>query len=223
MIQRMRDHLAESLLPPLVVGINSLLYRWNRFEIINEDIPNQFWMRGERVILCFWHDQLLLMNRGYRGGGAQVLVSPSVDGEIISRVMARFGVGSVRGSSSRDAGKAFRELLTRSREACDLVITPDGPKGPRHQVKPGAVRLARLTGRPVIPMSLACSRGRRFSSWDRFLLPYPFGRLVIRFGTPLYFHRRGNLDEGRLHLQKALTANSESARIALERHGVSAV
>jgi len=223
MTSRRRDRFLTAFLPPVAAAVNALIFRLNRFEIIHEDIPCSFWDRGEKVILCFWHDQMLLMNRGYRGEGIKILISSSGDGEIIARVMARFGHGTVRGSTSRGGGKAFRGLLAGSREGFDLAITPDGPKGPRHQVKAGAVRLARLSGRPIIPMSLACSRGHRFSSWDRFLLPYPFGRLVIRFGPPVFFPWTDDPEEDRMRLEQALKANDEGAREALETRGVSAI
>jgi hypothetical protein len=211
------------LVPAVAAGAIRLLHLLLRIETVGEEFPREFWRQGRPVILSFWHDQLLMMVKGYRGPGARILISASQDGELIARTMARFGQGAVRGSSSRGGRAAFKALLQLSREPFDLVFTPDGPKGPRHRVKEGVVQLARLSGRPVIPMAFACSRGRRFASWDRFLLPYPFGRGVYSFGPPL-FYGEGDTPEGFLQrLQQAMEENDDRARARLEEHGVSAV
>jgi lysophospholipid acyltransferase (LPLAT)-like uncharacterized protein len=217
------ERLLLALSPRMAAGVIRLLHRLLRVEILGEEAPRSLWRRGERVILAFWHDQLLLMVKGYRGPGARILISASKDGELIARTMACFGQGAVRGSSTRGGRTAFRELVELAREPFDLVITPDGPKGPRHEVKEGVVQLARLTRRPVIPMAFACSRGHRFASWDRFLLPYPFARGVFAFGEPLTFAPQESPEQFRARLQQAMEANEMRARARLEELGVSAV
>lgn len=200
-----------------------LLWSTMRIELRGEEEVRRLWSEGKNAIFTFWHDQLLLMIKGYRGGpGIKILISASKDGELIARTMRRFGQGAVRGSSTRGGRAAFREMVSLAREPVDLAVTPDGPKGPRHEVKPGVVQLARLSGRPVIPVSLVYSRGHRFASWDRFLLPFPFCRAVISFGAPLYF---GDLspDDFQQLLQRSMEENEASARARLEEHGVSAV
>ena len=105
----------------------------------------------------------------------------------------------------------------------DLGITPDGPKGPRHQVKEGVAQLARLSGRTVVPIAFACSRGHRFASWDRFLLPYPFCRGVYALGEAVR-HREGESTEAfRERIQQAMEENGRQAQARLEERGVSAV
>ena len=194
-----------------------------RIDFIGEEHPRGYWQKRETVILAFWHDQLLLMVEGYRGPGARILISASKDGELIARTMRHFGQGAVRGSSSRGGRQAFRELLELSRQPYDLVFTPDGPKGPRHQVKEGVVQLARISGRPVIPMAFAAGRGHRFNSWDRFLFPYPFARAVYSFGPAVLFNKKETTDAFRLRLQEALEENERRAQVRLEEYGVSAV
>lgn len=203
----------------LIRGLRCLL----RIDFIGEDHPGAYWRKGETVILAFWHDQLLLMVQGYRGPGARILISSSKDGELIARTMRHFGQGAVRGSSNRGGRQAFRELLELSREPYDLVFTPDGPKGPRHRVKEGIVQLARISGRPVVPMAFAVSRGHRFASWDRFLLPCPFARGVYAFGPAVLFNRGETPEAFRLRLQTALEENDRRAQARLEEYGVSAV
>lgn len=219
--------LADKLLlrtaPWLAAKIMTWIHRRLQPAVIGDCPLRGLWQNGERVILSFWHDQLFLMVKGYRGPAAKVLISASRDGELIARTMSYFEVGAVRGSSNRGGRAAFRELVALSREDCDLVLTPDGPKGPRHQVKSGVSELARLSGRPVVPMAFACSRGYRFASWDRFLLPYPMGQAVYSFGTPLYYAQGESQEAFRQRVQEAMDANNRSAQDHLKHHDLSAV
>lgn len=217
------DRLLLATAPFLAAGVIRMLRRLIRVDFLGEEVPRTFWQRQEHVILAFWHDQLLLMVTGYRGPGAKILISASKDGELIARTMSYFGQGAVRGSSTRGGRAAFKAMLELAKEPYDLVFTPDGPKGPRHQLKEGVAQLARLTGRPVIPMAFACSRGHRFASWDRFLLPYPFSRGVFSFGAPVR-HEEGETPLAfQTRLLQAMEANDRRARTHLEMQGVSAV
>jgi len=220
---RLSERILITVGPFLAAGIIRLLYRLLRVEFVGEEYPQAIWQKGEHLILAFWHDQLLLMVKGYRGPGSKILISASKDGELIARVMKYFGQQAVRGSSTRGGRAAFKELLGLAKEEVDLVITPDGPKGPRHELKDGVVQLARLSGRPVVPMAFTCSRGHRFASWDRFLLPYPFGRAVFAFGEPVFFDKSVGAEVFREQLEKAMADNQDRAQKCLESYGVSAV
>ena len=219
--------LADKLLlhtaPWLAAKIIGLLYRALKPEMIGDDALHQLWNDGRPVILSFWHDQLLLMVKGYRGPGARVLISASQDGELIARTMACFGIGSVRGSSTRGGRAAVREMMALAKEPLDLVFTPDGPRGPRHVVKPGVAQLARISGRPVVPMAFACSSGHRFRSWDRFLLPYPRGRAVYSFGEPLVYEKDEGVEAFLARLQVAMDDNTRCAGEHLSQYDLSAV
>lgn len=220
---RLSDRILVAVAPFLASIIIRLLHLTIRTEIIGEEYPRSFWQRGEQVVLSFWHDQLLLMVLGYRGPKAKILISPSKDGELIARTMRYFGQDAVRGSSSRGGRTAFKEMLKLAEEKVDLVFTPDGPKGPRHELKDGVVQLARMTGRPVVPMAFVCSSGHRFKSWDRFLFPYPFGRGVYAFGEPVYFSKEEGSDRFKQRLSEAMRVNQKNAEARLEEFGVSAV
>lgn len=209
--------------PWLAARLIQLIHACMRIETLGEKPLHGLWEVHQHVILAFWHDQLFLMARGYRGPAASVLISASRDGEYIARTMGYFGIGSVRGSSTRGGRAAFREMLELAKAPLDLVITPDGPKGPRHEVKEGVVQLARLSGRPVVPMAFACSRGHRFSSWDRFLLPLPPGRGVFSFGAPLDYAEDDTMESFRQKLQRAMEENVQVAEERLRHYGLSAV
>lgn len=209
--------------PLLAAGLIRAIHACLRIERLGEGPLQELWASGEHVILAFWHDQLLLMAKGYRGAGANVLISASRDGEYIARTMNYFGIGSVRGSSNRRGREAFRELVDTAKHPVDLAITPDGPKGPRHEVKDGVVQLARLSGRSVVPMAFVSSRGYRFASWDRFLLPFPPGRGVFSFGEPLHYGKDDTVEGFRQRLQQAMEENERVARERLRHYDLSAV
>jgi len=217
------DKTLLAIAPRLAAGVMSLLHALMKIDVIAEDNIRQSWKNNEHVIISFWHDQLFMMVKGYHGPGARILISTSKDGELISRTMQCFGQDSVRGSSSRGGRAAFRHMLEIAGQPFDLVITPDGPKGPRHQVKDGLIQLARISGRAVVPMAFACSRGHRFKSWDRFLFPYPWGRGVYCFGDPQYFHKGESIDAFRTRIQQAMDDNTRKAQEHLRSHDLSPV
>jgi len=220
---KLTDKLLLMTVPFTAAALVRLLHLSVRCETLGLDNLRGVWDRNERAIISFWHDQLLLMVLGYPAKGAKLLISSSKDGELLARTMRYFSQDTVRGSSSRGGRAAFKEMLNLSHVDADIVLTPDGPRGPRHELKDGVVQLARLSGRPIIPMAFACSRGHRFRSWDRFLLPYPFSRGVYSFGKPLYFEKKQEAGVFRDQLIKAMQDNLQQAEKRLEEHGVSAV
>lgn len=123
---------------------------------------DHLYREGRNIILAFWHGQQLMIPLGYRGPHPEILISQHRDGEIIYRIIKRFGFGAVRGSTTRGGQRALRQLIRLSRQDVDLVITPDGPKGPRHCVQPGVVALAKFTGLPIVPLAFACSKKKSF-------------------------------------------------------------
>ncbi|MEA3465297.1 MAG: lysophospholipid acyltransferase family protein [Thermodesulfobacteriota bacterium] len=215
--------LVLKIAPPLAALLIRLIALLVRKETIGAQSARQMWQRSEAMILSLWHDQLLLIPMGYEGPGAQILISRSHDGELIARTVQHLGYNAVRGSSSRGGSVAFKQLLRLTKQPYDLGITPDGPRGPRHAMKDGVVQLARLSGRAVVPVALVSSRGHRFASWDRFLLPYPFGRLVYSYGEPLYCARDDDPEQFKVRLQQAMVDNHSRAQARLESYGLSAV
>ena len=163
------------------------------------------WAARAPVIYAVWHDRLLLLPYLYGHRGSRVLASRSRDGELVARWIRRFGLEPVRGSSTRGGGEALRLLTRALRSGYEVVVVPDGPKGPREVLKPGVIALARLTGAPIVPMALGASREWRLRSWDEFRIPKPFARCVMRFGEPIYVarHRAGE-EAARKEVEAAL-------------------
>jgi hypothetical protein len=142
--------------------------------------------RGEPHIFAFWHARMLPLTFTHRGRGAAVLVSRSRDGELIARTIERLGFVTARGSSTRGGREGALEMLEWAGNGRILHgITPDGPRGPAERMKPGLVWLASRTGRPVVPVATAASRGWKLNSWDGFRIPGPFARVIMGYGEPL--------------------------------------
>jgi lysophospholipid acyltransferase (LPLAT)-like uncharacterized protein len=147
-----------SLLPPVAAALIRGVSRTMRFETRGHEAVDALYREGKHVILAFWHGQQLMAPIGYRGTGLHVLISRHGDGEIIARIIARFGYQAVRGSSTRGGAGALRALIKVCLSGRDVAVTPDGPKGPRHVAKLGVVQLAKATGLPIVPAAFACSK-----------------------------------------------------------------
>jgi len=147
-----------SLLPPIAATAVRGIARSMHYETRGHEALDALYREGRNAILAFWHAQQLMILIGYRGTGAHVLISRHGDGEIIARIIARFGHEAVRGSSTRGGAGALRSLIKLGRSGRDMGVTPDGPKGPRHVAKLGVIHLAKATGLPIVPLAFACSK-----------------------------------------------------------------
>lgn len=141
------------------------------------------------LIYCFWHNRILPATIFFRNLGIVVMTSQSFDGEIIARMIQRFGYGAARGSASRGGMRALREMAACLKAGFDVAFTIDGPKGPIYQAKPGAVQLAKLSGCPILPVCQTPSSYWELKSWDRFRIPKPFSRGLIAYAPPIYVDR----------------------------------
>ncbi|MEO8307409.1 MAG: lysophospholipid acyltransferase family protein [Pseudomonadota bacterium] len=178
------------------------------------------------LLPCYWHQHelfcarylLLQMPRGLKLG---FLVSPSVDGEVPAMIATRLGARVIRGSSTHTGARALRDyyqLLVK--DQVSPVITPDGPSGPRFRFKPGAIMLAQISGRPMLPMAYAASSAW-LVAWDKFVIPRPFSRIAIAIGQPVSVTRDFPIsDEAALQalqaqMERALHEQFQRAKAAL--------
>jgi lysophospholipid acyltransferase (LPLAT)-like uncharacterized protein len=186
------------------------------------------WRARTPVIYTVWHGQILLLPLIYgRRFRIHALTSRSRDGEMLSRFIEGFGIRVVRGSTSRGGARALLALarvLLDERE--NVLIVPDGPRGPRHVAQPGAVMLAKVTGVPMVPLAFSAAPRRVFRSWDAFVMPYPFARAAVVLGDPIDVPRdadRNVLEAKRRELEVALEAITAAADRAAERGDVPAL
>jgi lysophospholipid acyltransferase (LPLAT)-like uncharacterized protein len=163
--------------------------------IVGEEHLTAALAQAPSLVPCYWHQHQLFCARyllQQRARGLLMpgwLISPSVDGELGAMMVTRIGARAIRGSSSHTGARALRDYyLALVKENVSPVVTPDGPKGPRFKFKPGAILLAQLSGRPMLPMAYAASRAWLIK-WDKFVIPVPFARVSIAVGAPRYVAR----------------------------------
>lgn len=142
------------------------------------------------VIYCLWHNRIFTMPAAWKKScgahrQAVVLTSASHDGAALARAVGVFGIGSVRGSSSRRGVAALVAMRKALRENTDVCITPDGPRGPRHVVQPGIVKLAETSGATIVPIHVRYASCRELKTWDRFAIPAPGSRVRVIFDEAL--------------------------------------
>ena len=190
-----KDRLVLRIAPWLAAGLMKCLFRVLRVVHVGRAYPESCWAKGERIIVVFWHGRLLMMPFVYPGKPGAILISQHRDGEYISRIATILGFEVIRGSATRGGMRAFKQMIRTIKGRLNLVITPDGPKGPRAKVKSGVVEVARLTGAPIVPVSFSTSRRRFLKSWDAFLVPVPFSRAVYIWGEPMYVPPTATKDE----------------------------
>lgn len=166
---------------------------------------------GHMPILAFWHGRVLAGLPYFRDRGIIVITSENFDGEWIARIIAKFGYGTARGSSSRGGAKALVELRQALRAGHPVAFTLDGPRGPARVAQPGAVWLAGATGHPVLPFHVEADHARTVRSWDQHQLPKAGATIRIAIGAPLYV---ANTDEATV---EAARKELEARLSALER------
>jgi lysophospholipid acyltransferase (LPLAT)-like uncharacterized protein len=174
-----------SVAPPLAARTIRLLGRTMCLSTIGSETVDEFSRHGQPIIIAFWHGRQLMMPLAYRGRRASILISQHRDGEIIARIMHHFAFKPIRGSSTRGGMSALRQLLKAGRNGEDLVVTPDGPRGPACKVQSGVLYVAKVTGRPILPLTFACSKKKSFRAGTNFRFPIPAQKDCL-CGDPLY-------------------------------------
>jgi len=193
-----------------------LLCRSLRFKVVGEEeaLP-----KGKGGVILVWHGQQLIGFYFFRRRRYGILNSLSRDGDFSAAILKRFGWKIVRGSSSRGGVRGLIELIRLLRRGVIVGLTPDGPSGPLHQVKPGAVYLGQKTGAPLIPVAFVPEKYWEVNSWDRFIIPKPFTRCVAHFGPPVTVPSDITPDSFESWREKIADAIQESNRRGREELG----
>ncbi len=150
-----------------------------KWSVVGGEVIDELYRNNQRGIIAFWHGQQLMMPLAYRGRGASILISHHRDGELIARIMNRFHFQAIRGSTTRGGTKALRQLLDVSRKGRDLVLTPDGPKGPPQKIQMGVLYLAKMARRPILPLTFACSKKKSFPVGINFKFLFPVPKVYL--------------------------------------------
>lgn len=170
-------------------------------------------------IFIMWHSWIFVVPPIWaktlkKNRNCSVLTSASHDGAMLAQAMKVFGLGAVRGSSSRRGAAALIGLKRTLENGTDVCITPDGPRGPRYVVQPGAVKLAEFSGAPIIPILVSFSSAWRLKTWDRMVIPKPFSKVSLTYGQTLAVPRGLDetvFEETRLRIEQTLLAGTDDA------------
>lgn len=176
----------------LTTAVLEILWRTCRIDIVPADRLTNLVREHGALVPVFWHQHLLMCARflvsdripGYKPG---FMISPSVDGEAPTMLAHSYGAHVVRGSGSYTGMRAVRGVHQAIvKDGISAAVTPDGPRGPRFKFKPGALFVARIAGRPVVPIAYAARPAFMMKTWDKFIIPVPFGRICMAIGEPYF-------------------------------------
>lgn len=193
-----KSKFANKIIENLLVFLMRLIYLSCKKEFITNTLPNK------PVVILFWHEKLAFMpfifTKCWSGREANVIISDHKDGQMITDIIAHFGIGSIRGSSSKGALRAFLLAIKSINNGIDVAITPDGPRGPRHSISDGSATIAQKTGVNIVILSYKASKFWEFNSWDKMILPKPFSKITY------YISDSFSLDGLEINEAKALIA-----------------
>ncbi|MDQ3673364.1 MAG: lysophospholipid acyltransferase family protein [Gemmatimonadota bacterium] len=163
--------------------LGALAPTW-RFRVLNEATLKELRASGKPFIFSLWHGHLLPLLWHHRGSNVAILISEHRDGELIARTAGWLGYRLIRGSTTRGAERALLSLVRELKEGRQVAVTPDGPRGPARTFAPGALIAAQRSGAAILPVAASADRAWRLRSWDRFIIPKPFARVTVAYGTP---------------------------------------
>ena len=223
----MRSGAVQSLAGFLVAAYMTLVKYTTRWEVIGEERVAHLMGNGEGLIAMTWHSRFLMLTSAWKKGYQQpyVLISRSRDGEIVARTCHFLGLKTIRGSAQRAGRKsgkggeaAFRNMQKAVTDGGCIVITPDGPKGPRQRLGDGPLTLAKLSDAPLMSCIFSVKHRKIIDSWDRFVVPLPFGKGQIIWGEPV--HVGADISDGdlialRTALETQMNANLTKADRAM--------
>lgn len=178
----MLKYLKLNILPHLLYYLVRIIY------FTNKKVYHHPKDDGKPLIICMWHGDLMSQPYNYfafrKNGTVKAMISHNKDGEIITKLVSNFKIGAVRGSSSKGAAKVLITALKELKSGNDIAITPDGPRGPRYSVADGIIALAQKSDSNVVCFNTVPTKYWQFKSWDKFILPKPFGRIDFYISEP---------------------------------------
>jgi lysophospholipid acyltransferase (LPLAT)-like uncharacterized protein len=181
-----RDKRFESIVSKLLSFLMRFSFHTTRWTVVGEDIPNLYHKKGIPFIVCLWHDRLMMAPCVWKWKKPlHVLASNHSDGRLIARVVKNFSMPAVFGSTGKNGIAAAKQLIRLVKSGECVAVIPDGPKGPRHKLAPGAIAVSKLTKADILPFSFCVKRYYLFNSWDKFIWVWPFNKGVMVWEKPI--------------------------------------
>lgn len=194
----------QIILSYLAYGYSWLVYKTCRWQNIGTEHIVEF-KAGKPFILVLWHNRLFMAPHfAPSGRHLHAVISIHNDGQYVAQYMELHGIYQIRGSSKKGGFLALKQSMKVLQNREVLVITPDGPRGPREQIHGNVISIARIHQVPIIPFAYATRHKKEFNSWDRFIFPFPFCKGATIYGKPFYISPQEDEEQIRLNLQKAL-------------------
>lgn len=213
----MKKKLIQILLRVILWRVVLLWCKTLRITRINAEHVNELKQNGKKVVVAFWHGSMFVgwyLHRPELKGSISALVSQSSDGEFLSTILERWNYTMIRGSSHIGGKEAMQLMVDEVEKGNSLVITPDGPRGPRHEMKMGAIRVAQRTGVQLIVAGISMRKKKLLQSWDKFEVPLPFSSIVVKYSDPVFVPKELNnesLDEFKMTIQRSMMELTEQA------------
>ncbi|MEQ8602981.1 MAG: lysophospholipid acyltransferase family protein [Marivibrio sp.] len=191
-----RSRTAYSIAREIIVWYIRFVYLTSRFDLAGQEARDALKAQGRPFLIALWHNRIAMMPYAWKEEtrALTVLASAHRDGRLVSEGLGRFGFSAVPVDSRRGGSGPTREILRLLKQGKCVGITPDGPRGPRMRLRGGMITIAAMAQVPIVPVAYSATRRRLLGSWDRFILPLPFSRLVCLWGDPIDPPPRGDAD-----------------------------
>jgi len=219
---RFPDRLRKAMIGLAGKPLFWLWFKLCRWRVVGGEEYRALRRAGKPVVLIVWHSRIFIVPYFFRKRGIMPLVSPSRDGEIPAQIMARWGYKVLRGSGSHSMVKAWGVMLRELHSGGEVLIVPDGPRGPDRVLKEGCLKLAQHTGAAIVPFTFYSSKNRFLKSWDRFLMFPPFSRVAAVYGRPFRISPKlsaEELEKTRRQTEELLNSLDAQAETALGQAG----
>ena len=201
----------------LLAGVVRILCGTVRLTVEREPEMNAVIAESNGGMFVTWHGRVMLCIHHYRGRGYFALVSLSRDGDLLAEYFRYVGMRVIRGSSKRGGAGAARQAINTLNAGGTMAFTPDGPRGPLGSAQPGVAYFALKSGRPIIPVGVACTPCRYLSTWDKHLIPLPFSRAHWVHGNPIFVREGDDLEIARQTIEAAINEAQARAEAALRK------
>ena len=197
---------AFSSLSTIIYLYLQLVYLTSRWHFYwPEGYSREKFLRERNVVFALWHNRLALGPGIFKyHKNIYAIISPHSDGKVINNIVNKFGFGSIAGSTNKNPVGALKQIINRLSSGSNIVITPDGPRGPIYKINSNITQIAKKYSAQLIPISANCSKYFRFKSWDRLIMPLPFGEIKVLVGEPLILSH--NEEQNNLYLEHVLKA-----------------
>jgi len=212
--QKRAKIIKDKLVPPLVYYLMKFINSSLRLKVEGWEEPAQMLEVKQSLIFSSWHGKSWIPAYFLRDLGIYALTSLSRDGSYMTEVLENLGWNTVRGSSSRGGSRSLLSLYKKLKKGESTALTPDGPTGPIYEVKPGIIFLQQRAGSLIVPIGADAVWKKNFNSWDNYLLPLPFSRASLVFGSAFAFNPELDMQSKQQILkEKMLKVNKRAAEI----------